>query len=84
MDVGRRKAMRTQHAKYAHTCVCGRVVYGNGGWASHRWACAKYQARLEERVDEWGHVPVGDINVRRYPRWSYNAVRERWVESGLS
>jgi hypothetical protein len=27
------------HAKQAHKCtVCGRVVYGNGGWSSHKRA----------------------------------------------
>jgi hypothetical protein len=41
---GKRRSSQT-HARRAHKCVCGRVVYGNGGWASHTRACAEYKAR---------------------------------------
>jgi hypothetical protein len=30
------------HASRPHECLCGRVVYGNGGWASHKRACLKW------------------------------------------
>ncbi len=32
--VGRR-AKASRHAKRAHYCSCGKVAFGNGGWASH-------------------------------------------------
>jgi hypothetical protein len=71
--------MRTAHTNHVHTCLCGKSVRGNGGWASHRWACPVYQARLEARVVEWGHVPQTDINVRRAPAWVWNQITHRWV-----
>lgn len=27
------------HALRSHTCRCGRVVFGNGGWSSHKRSC---------------------------------------------
>lgn len=77
MDEARRRAMRTQHTRYSHTCRCGRKVWGNGGWASHRWACPQYQASIEEYVEKYGHVPYGDVNVRRAPKWTHDG--KRWV-----
>jgi hypothetical protein len=29
-------------AKVPHTCHCGRVIYGNGGFAAHRSTCPEY------------------------------------------
>jgi hypothetical protein len=31
-----------KQARIPHTCRCGRVIYGNGGFASHRKSCEKY------------------------------------------
>lgn len=36
------------HAKHSHECFCGRVVWGNGGWASHRRACRTYNLRYAQ------------------------------------
>ncbi len=35
-----RRARAAKHASRSHTCVCGRVCHGNGGWSSHKRACA--------------------------------------------
>lgn len=32
-----------KHAARSYTCVCGRICHGNGGWSSHKRACAAYQ-----------------------------------------
>lgn len=40
---GKRCSSQT-HARRDHTCPCGRVVFGNGGWSSHKRACTVYQA----------------------------------------
>lgn len=77
MDPATHRRMRTAHTNHTHTCPCGKTVRGNGGWASHRWACPTYQARLEENVEQYGRVPEADINVRRAPRWAWNG--QRWV-----
>lgn len=75
MDESTRLRMRRAHTNHTHTCVCGKTVRGNGGWASHRWACPQYQARIEERVIErGGSVLEGDVNVRRAPRWRWNGT----------
>ncbi|MDE0854117.1 MAG: hypothetical protein OSA97_06820 [Nevskia sp.] len=34
------------HAKRVHVCPCGKRCRGNGGWSSHKKACAVYQSRL--------------------------------------
>jgi hypothetical protein len=67
--------MRTAHTNHTHTCTCGRTVRGNGGWASHRWACPIYQARLEARIVERGTIPVGEENIRRAPNWVHRNGR---------
>jgi hypothetical protein len=36
MDESRRLAMRRAHARRANYCSCGKVVYGNGGRATHK------------------------------------------------
>ncbi len=44
---GKRKSSMT-HATRTHTCMCGKVCRGNGGWSSHKKACpswADYWAR---------------------------------------
>jgi hypothetical protein len=33
-----------KQARIAHTCSCGRVIYGNGGFAAHRRSCPEYIA----------------------------------------
>ncbi len=37
------KAGYSHHAIFSHTCVCGRVCKGNGGWNSHKRACKAWQ-----------------------------------------
>lgn len=37
----KRRAAARQHAHRAHQCSCGKIVFGNGGWSSHRKACRK-------------------------------------------
>jgi hypothetical protein len=58
MDETRRKEMRRAHAKHPHTCKCGRTVHGNGGWASHKWACRVYQTAGHDRLDRYEHNPA--------------------------
>lgn len=41
----RRRAAQV-HAGRKHTCVCGKVVFGNGGQSSHQKACRVFQATL--------------------------------------
>lgn len=36
MDESRRLAMRRAHARRAYYCTCGKIVYGNGGYAAHQ------------------------------------------------
>lgn len=48
-DPVRAKAKASAHAKHSHTCPCGRVVFGNGGWASHKRACKVYQEKAADR-----------------------------------
>lgn len=40
----KRRASARKHASRAHECPCGKVCHGNGGWSSHKRACAVYQA----------------------------------------
>jgi len=40
-DGKRRSSMK--HADRVHTCVCGKECRGNGGWSSHKRACALWQ-----------------------------------------
>lgn len=50
---GKRKSSM-KHASYTHTCYCGRVLRGNGGWASHKKACAVYRERRSAVRDTTG------------------------------
>ncbi|HEV6967427.1 hypothetical protein [Roseateles sp.] len=43
---GKRRSSMT-HATRSYTCTCGKVCRGNGGWSSHKRACADYQAARE-------------------------------------
>jgi len=62
MDESRRLAMRRKHAKYGHLCrLCGRIVYGNGGWASHKRYHAR-QAGFSKNMIPW--VRISDIEYR--------------------
>lgn len=40
----KRRQQARKHAKRARTCACGKIVYGNGGWSSHRRACERQRA----------------------------------------
>lgn len=51
----RRRSQAKKHARQAHTCSCGTVVYGNGGWRSHRRACQK--KRREQAEPEQAEGP---------------------------
>lgn len=42
---GKRKSSMT-HARRTYTCVCGKECRGNGGWSSHKRACAAWQAAM--------------------------------------
>lgn len=84
MDPATHRRMRTAHTNYTHTCPCGKTVRGNGGWASHRWACHVFQATREKRAAESGKIPHDLWNVRRHPAWAWDAVNERWIPSGLA
>jgi hypothetical protein len=51
---GKRKSSMT-HARQSHTCMCGKVCRGNGGWSSHKKACphwASYRERRAKRLVE--------------------------------
>lgn len=61
---GKRRSSQT-HAKRAHTCSCGKVVYGNGGKSSHRRACEDGSwltttEAYEQRLAAWNeqHPPA--------------------------
>lgn len=75
MNATARRARATAHTKHDHKCVCGKVVWGNGGWASHRWSCPKFQAWAEEYVVEHGIIPTFLANVRRHPKWWHDGKR---------
>lgn len=46
----KRRAQARKHAERRYVCSCGRVCSGNGGWSSHKRACAVYQeARANAR-----------------------------------
>lgn len=45
---GRRKSSMT-HAQRTHTCLCGKVCRGNGGWSSHKRACAEWQEAMAKK-----------------------------------
>lgn len=50
-STGKRKSSMT-HATRTHTCMCGKVCRGNGGWASHKRACpswSEYRAKRSAR-----------------------------------
>lgn len=49
------KQKAQQHARRPHHCTCGKVAYGNGGWASHR-------AMHERRGD--GHKAMHPVKWR--------------------
>ena len=57
----RRRAAK-KHLARTHTCVCGRVCRGNGGWASHKHACPQWLQALGDRT-----VPVESMadDIRR-------------------
>lgn len=44
----RRRAAK-RHLAHSYTCVCGRVCRGNGGWSSHKHACAQWRQALSDR-----------------------------------
>jgi hypothetical protein len=52
---GKRKSSRT-HARYTWTCMCGRVLNGNGGISSHKRACTAWMEywlpRLEKLLED--------------------------------
>lgn len=39
----KRKSQARKHASRTRTCVCGKVCRGNGGWSSHKRACALWR-----------------------------------------
>lgn len=45
---GKRKSSQT-HARRTYTCVCGKSFRGNGGWSSHKRACAPYREARARR-----------------------------------
>lgn len=70
------RAKARAHAKHSHTCPCGRVVFGNGGWSSHKRACPVYQQRAAERelkrdLDPTRYVPSPLANI------DYNSLELR-------
>lgn len=40
----KRKSQARKHASRTRTCACGKVCRGNGGWSSHKRACAVWKA----------------------------------------
>lgn len=47
-----RKIAARKHARRQHRCVCGKVCRGNGGWSSHKRACALWRQRAEPPAEE--------------------------------
>lgn len=63
---GKRKSSMT-HARRTHVCVCGKECRGNGGWSSHKKACAQYQAARAALLAQRGkHVD----NAPKRPEWA--------------
>lgn len=76
MDPATQRRMRTAHAKYHETCVCGLVVNGNGR-KSHFRACGKYLANIGWPLDAAMGAAIRD----EYRGRSAEVIRH--VERGL-
>lgn len=77
MDPSTHRRMRTAHAKYYETCVCGRVLNGNGR-KSHFRTCHKYLANVGWPLD----AGMGEaLRSEFYGRGAAEAIRH--VERGL-
>jgi hypothetical protein len=47
----KRKASARKHAKRVHVCGrCGKECRGNGGWSSHRKACAQAALNIGDYI----------------------------------
>ena len=46
-----RRQRASAHARHGHYCSCGKVVFGNGGKASHE--------AMHVRRRDWKHGPQG-------------------------
>jgi hypothetical protein len=47
-STGKRKSSMT-HARRTYTCLCGKECRGNGGWSSHKRACALWQGAIAQK-----------------------------------
>jgi hypothetical protein len=56
---GKRRSSMT-HAERSHHCPCGRTLWGNGGWASHKRACPVYKGEVPR-------PPQPPVYDERYP-----------------
>lgn len=82
---GKRKSSMT-HARRTHTCVCGRECRGNGGWSSHKKACAQYQeARavlLSQRVKDVDLAPNRPAWAKAVKVGEFLMVRQECMTRG--
>lgn len=81
----KRKSSMT-HARRTHTCVCGRECRGNGGWSSHKKACAQYrEARavlLSQRVDDVDLAPNRPAWAKAVKVGEFLMVRQECMARG--
>lgn len=76
MDPTTHRRMRTAHTKYHETCVCGRVVNGNGR-KSHFRTCEQYLEKVGWPLD----AAMGAAIIDEYRGRGAEVIRH--VERGL-
>lgn len=47
-----KRARARKHASRRHTCTCGRVCLGNGGWSSHKRSCLTYKEARSQKESQ--------------------------------
>jgi hypothetical protein len=72
---GQANRRRAPHASRSWDCPCGKRVWGNGGKASHKWACV---VAMQEEVD--ANLAVHEHLRTFYGRWErrYGGETARW------
>lgn len=66
-----RRAKASRHATRAHHCSCGKIAFGNGGWASH--------VAMHERRGEWRER--GDTTSARFTLLTADQYRAKFPEA---